>query len=92
MAKEQTEKAIAAVTQEPGQQSGANPAKGGKTTDDNGVEAVVNPELGNVQSVSFPDGEGGADSYANGATHVVPEALLEVKNVKGIAYLVKKDS
>jgi len=91
MAKEQTEKALSAVTSEPNQ-SGASPAKGGKTTDDSGVEAVVNPELGDVASVSFPDGEGGADEYKTGATHVVPSQLLEVKDAKGIAYLVKKES
>lgn len=91
MAKEQTEKALSTVVKEPTQE-GASPAKGGKTTDDSGVEAIVNPELGNTQSVAFPDGEGGADVYATGVTHQVPAELLEVKNEAGVAYLVKKDN
>lgn len=93
MAKEQTQKAIDATKDANAAEQGviASPASGGKTTDEeSGVAAIVNPELGNTQSVAFPDGEGGADVYTAGATHQVPAALLEVKNADGVAYLTEK--
>jgi hypothetical protein len=93
MAKEQTQKAIeqAQNAGDETQNSVANPAKGGRTTEEGGVAAIVNPELGNTQSVAFPDGEGGADVYAANVTHEVPSALLDVKNAQGVPYLVKKE-
>jgi hypothetical protein len=70
------------------QNSLASPATGGRTTDDDGVDAIVNPELGNSQSVAFPTGDGEADVYSNGPVHRVPAAYLDVKNAEGVAYLV----
>lgn len=92
MAKEQTQKAIEVAKESDAQQNSvASPASGGKQTEEGGVAAVVNPELGDAASVAFPDGEGGADVYAAGVTHEVPAALLDVKNENGVAYLVKKE-
>ena len=87
MAKEQTEKALETVAKEA---PASSVQSGGRVTDEEGVKAVLNPELGNTQSVAFPDGEGGADVYESGAIHTVPRELLEIKDPFGVAYLVEK--
>jgi hypothetical protein len=89
---DKTKKVVeAAASADAASQAEASPAKGGKVTDDEGVLAKVNPELGNTQAVEFHDGEGNSDVYAVGAVHTVPSAYLDIKNGEGVAYLVKAE-
>lgn len=89
MADKKTESALKTVAKDPKDQPEVLAGAAGKESEENGVKAIVNPELRDVGQINFPtEEEGKFDSYENGKVHTVPAALLEVKNSDGVAYLV----
>jgi hypothetical protein len=82
---EQTKKAMEASDLGGESSQAAAKQNTGRVTQDSGVKVRV-AATRNSAKVSFPDGEGGVDSYAAGETHTVPADLADAVDPWGERY------